>query len=100
MKPKINSILIDINDNVCVSTQGIVKNKNNAIYTNGKDIIHLPTDNIPIFHKFACKEIKKNSPVIKYGEIIGYATTNIKIGMHVHNHNMISSGYINQRSEK
>ena len=45
---------------------------------------------IPYGHKIAVKAIKKGSPVIKYGEIIGCATTDIEKGDHVHIHNMDS----------
>jgi len=36
------------------------------------------------------KEIKKGEKVIKYGEPIGQATTDIKKGEHVHVHNIKS----------
>jgi len=39
---------------------------------------------IPIGHKISIKNILKGKPVVKYGEIIGYASTDIQIGDHVH----------------
>ena len=39
-------------------------------------------------HKYACRDIKKGEPVIKYGMPIGYATEDIACGAHVHSHNM------------
>lgn len=45
-------------------------------------------DDISYGHKFAIKDIKKNSAVIKYGEIIGKASKDIKTGEHVHIHNV------------
>ena len=36
-------------------------------------------------------EIKKGQSIIKYGEIIGTATSNINIGEHVHIHNVIGN---------
>ena len=47
-------------------------------------------DNIPAGHKFALKDIKKGEYVIKYGEIIGRATFEIKKGEWVHTHNVKS----------
>lgn len=47
-------------------------------------------DDIPFAHKFALVDIKKGSPVLKYGEIIGQATCDIKAGKHVHVHNLES----------
>ena len=42
-------------------------------------------------HKLAIREIKKGYSIIKYGEIIGTATSNIEIGEHVHVHNDIGN---------
>ncbi len=45
---------------------------------------------IPAGHKFALKDIKQGETVIKYGQIIGRATVNIKKGEWVHTHNVKS----------
>lgn len=45
---------------------------------------------IPAGHKYALKDIKKGEAVIKYGEIIGRATADIKAGEWVHTHNVKS----------
>jgi altronate dehydratase small subunit len=45
---------------------------------------------IPLGHKFALANINKSSSIKKYGEIIGIATEDIKIGDWIHTHNMIS----------
>lgn len=47
-------------------------------------------DNIPAGHKFALKDIKNGEYVIKYGEIIGRASAEIKKGEWVHTHNVKS----------
>ncbi len=44
---------------------------------------------IPRGHKIATKPISKNEGVIKYGERMGHATSNIKVGEHVHTHNVL-----------
>jgi Flp pilus assembly protein CpaB len=44
---------------------------------------------IPRGHKIATKNIAKNEGIIKYGERMGHATSNIKIGEHVHTHNVL-----------
>ena len=46
-------------------------------------------NNIPRGHKVATKSIAKNDGVIKYGERMGHATTDIQIGEHVHTHNVL-----------
>ncbi len=43
---------------------------------------------IPRGHKVALRAIKKDNAVRKYGQIIGYATTDIEMGDHVHVHNL------------
>lgn len=43
---------------------------------------------IPAAHKLALDDIPKDSPVFKYGEIIGYASSRIQRGEHVHSHNL------------
>lgn len=42
-------------------------------------------------HKFALKDIKIGEKVIKYGEVIGKATADIKAGQHIHSHNMATN---------
>jgi len=48
-------------------------------------------DSIPFGHKFSLTDIKSDSTIMKYGEIIGKATTDIKPGQHVHVHNVAST---------
>ena len=39
-------------------------------------------------HKIALGQIRKDEPIFKYGEEIGYALTDIQQGQWIHNHNM------------
>jgi (2R)-sulfolactate sulfo-lyase subunit alpha len=43
---------------------------------------------IPLGHKIAVKDMKERDPVIKYGHDIGMVVAEIKIGDHVHVHNL------------
>jgi len=45
---------------------------------------------IPFAHKIAIVPMGAGDPVIKYGEVIGYALTPIQPGEHVHVHNVRS----------
>lgn len=45
---------------------------------------------IPFGHKVALARIPSGNPVIKYGEVIGVATTDITAGEHVHSHNLVT----------
>ncbi|MHB8961951.1 MAG: UxaA family hydrolase [Saccharofermentanales bacterium] len=46
---------------------------------------------IPAGHKIAIADIPAASPVIKYGQPIGYASADIHKGEHVHSHNLKSA---------
>ena len=52
---------------------------------------------IPAGHKFALKDIKKGETVIKYGQIIGRASSDIKAGEWVHTHNVKS--HLDEKAE-
>lgn len=56
----------------------------------GKQLKVHVSEKIPFGHKFAVQDIPKGGLIIKYGEIIGIATKNIKVGQHVHIHNLES----------
>ncbi|MER9594102.1 altronate dehydratase family protein [Mesorhizobium sp. M0244] len=43
---------------------------------------------IPAGHKISIRMIRLGEPVLRYGQIIGYATKDIEPGLHVHLHNM------------
>jgi altronate hydrolase len=47
-------------------------------------------EEIPFGHKIALFNIPEGDPVIKYGEVIGYATQFIPAGHWVHGHNLRS----------
>lgn len=55
-------------------------------------------ERIPYGHKIALKDINVDELVIKYGEVIGKCTDQIKKGDLVHVHNVIS--LVNQVSKK
>jgi altronate hydrolase len=53
-----------------------------------------PADNVEVRedgHKYAVREIKNGENVIKYGMPIGHATGDIKVGEHVHVHNVATN---------
>ncbi len=45
-------------------------------------------DHIPAGHKIATRSINLGDPVLKFGQIIGFASTAIQAGDHVHTHNL------------
>jgi altronate hydrolase len=46
-------------------------------------------DNIPAGHKASIQRIPAGSAIIKYGQVIGFASIDIEPGSHVHIHNVI-----------
>lgn len=53
-----------------------------------KDIKYTCNQNTPFGHKIATENILKGAKVIKYGEVIGSASQDIKKGDWVHTHNV------------
>lgn len=47
-------------------------------------------DDVPLGHKVALRDLPKEKHIIEYGEEIGYAYVPIKLGAHVHVHNIKS----------
>ncbi len=45
-------------------------------------------DSVPRGHKVAGQPVTSGDPVLKYGQVIGFATTDIAAGTHVHTHNV------------
>jgi altronate dehydratase small subunit len=43
---------------------------------------------VPFGHKLARRDIRRGEDIVKYGEVIGRATADIKAGEHVHVHNV------------
>jgi (2R)-sulfolactate sulfo-lyase subunit alpha len=62
-----------------------------AVTLEGKPVTQVSlVDDVPLGHKVAIKEMPKDKHVIEYGEEIGYAYVPIKVGAHVHVHNIKS----------
>jgi altronate dehydratase small subunit len=77
---------ISEDDNVAIALRELPPGSN--VIVNGSDL--KINDLIKFGHKFALENIRKGSKVIKYGEVIGEATSDIKLGDHVHIHNLVS----------
>lgn len=84
-------LVMNKKDNVGMALQDTKKNDILKIILNGKVSGDLKAnEDIDIYHKYAIANIPKDSQVIKYGELIGIATENIKVGDHVHVNNVRS----------
>ena len=84
----INAMVIDKKDNVAVAIEEI-KLEDECTYKIENNLFSIKAINkIPIYHKFAIKDISKGEVIIKYGEHIGIASKDIKKGEYVHTHNV------------
>lgn len=79
-------VVIDEKDNVATAVRDAGKGE--EVETNLQHKLKL-LDPIKKGHKVAIKDIKAHQPVIKYGETICLAKRDIKIGEHIHVHNII-----------
>ena len=85
-----NAMLIDAADNVVVAIEPIQKGGPVEYDRGGERCTLTALEDITIYHKLACRDIPKGEPVVKYGQQIGSAVTDIKAGQHVHVHNVES----------
>jgi len=85
----INGIFIDPID--CVVTIASEAHPGDIVsYVDGGEKKEIKVlDSIPIYHKMAIKEVAKGGKVMKYGQLIGIAGSDIKPGQHVHVHNIV-----------
>lgn len=79
-------ILVDEKDNVVVATEALFDG-DKAEYPSGE---FCAVGNVPVYHKVARKDIACGENVVKYGQVIGKADCDIKMGEHVHVHNVVS----------
>ncbi|HWR45100.1 UxaA family hydrolase [Sporomusa sp.] len=85
---KFKAIVMKSKDNVATVTEDIAPGQDIEINIEGKIISLRVTDKIPFAHKVAIRSISKDEKIIKYGEVIGVATTDIAAGQHTHVHNL------------
>jgi len=84
------AVVIDEKDNVATATVDLAKGTKVSMFVGEKEIEVVVNEDIRFGHKFACKDIPEYAHVIKYGESIGIANMDIKVGDHVHVHNVES----------
>lgn len=77
-------IRINNKDNVMVALTELEIGQ--AVHADDNEIIIRQT--IKRGHKFATQKIQKGDKIIKYGQPIGYAITNIELGEWIHTHNL------------
>ena len=83
-----NAMIIDGKDNVAVAIEPIAKGDTVTYLRDGQETSLTALEDITIYHKLAIRDIPEGEPVVKYGEHIGIASSDIKAGEHVHVHNV------------
>jgi altronate hydrolase len=77
------TIRLHHNDNVVVAGVGL------PVGTRLKEVGVVCQSEIPTGHKVAIVDIPSGAPIIKYSQIIGFASVDIHPGEHVHTHNCV-----------
>ena len=85
-----NALIIEAEDNVVVVTDDVSVGEKVGYTLKGQNIELTAATDVPVYHKIARMPISKGNKVIKYGQIIGVATSDIAEGEHVHIHNVKS----------
>ena len=87
----LRTVVIDLSDNVATATSDLAKGEVVEISSKSDDRgwVEL-SQHIPFGHKLALRNIAEGEYVLKYGEPIGRATSDIQCGEHVHTHNVRS----------
>lgn len=87
---EINALMMDMTDNV-VTCVNEVQAGEMVVYRKGDEICTIKAEeNIPYCHKIALVDIAKGATVIKYGEILGETSEDIKKGHWVSHNNLFS----------
>ena len=84
------AILIDKKDNVATALCQQEKGDSIPVGVEGRTVSIVLLQYVRAGHKFALADIQQGEAVIKYGEVIGLATKQIRQGEHVHIHNVES----------
>lgn len=88
---KQRAVVLSPKDNVATVLADLKAGESLEVEAGGKPTSFKIARDIPFGHKFSLSRIETNSPIIKYGEVIGLSTTTIEAGDYVHIHNVVSA---------
>jgi altronate dehydratase len=98
MKRRARTVVINPADTVATALEILEAGEKVIAEIDGHAETFIILSRIPQGHKLSLKDTKKDDPVIKYGEPIGIALTDIRKGDHVHVHNIASAAQIRRKS--
>ena len=85
-----NALIVEKNDDVAVVLEAIhVGDKVTYRYGDEERSV-VSLSEVPVYHKVAVRDIKRGDHILKYGEKLGVATQDIKLGERVHVQNLDS----------
>jgi len=85
------AILLTSQDNVATVLTSVESDTRLLVLVNGTPALHIKTvEAIPLGHKVSVQDIPCGALVVKWGETIGVATSDIRRGEHVHVRNLAS----------
>jgi altronate dehydratase small subunit len=87
---KHKAVVLSAKDNVATALANLKAEDSLELKINEETRTVKLISDVPFGHKFSLSKIEPGSPVIKYGEVIGVATTPIEPGNYVHIHNVVS----------
>ncbi|HTD46928.1 MAG TPA: UxaA family hydrolase [bacterium] len=83
-------LLLDARDTAAIALTPLQPGTPVEVRRGGETVRVVAETLIPFGHKIAVAAVAAGAPVIKYGEVIGVATAEIRPGQHVHVHNVRS----------
>ena len=86
----IDAIILHTNDNVATAVQELKAGQDVTIRLD-RELSHIIIqEDIPYGHKFTLRQVRHGEEILKHGEVIGRATSDIGPGRHAHVHNIES----------
>ena len=86
-----NLIIVDPRDNVATTVASLAQGDALQAGYTGRDVPPSARQAVPTGHKVALTDFSEGDEIVKYGAVIGVATTGIVAGDHVHIHNIAST---------
>ena len=87
---QIDAIMIKKQDTVATALRDIKPNEEITVGMGDEAKPFVVQEFISFGHKFSVKDIAMGENILKYGEVIGRATKEIRAGAHAHIHNIES----------
>jgi hypothetical protein len=87
------AIQIDAKDNVATATSIVEAGEEVEVLSPDGDVVlkAKPVERIIFGHKIALTDLKVGDKIVKYGQVIGVASKDVKVGEWLHTHNVNSA---------